>query len=139
MLDYLDAEGIADDTIVVYTSDQGFFLGDHGWYDKRFMYEESLRMPFLIRYPRAIAAGSVSADMILNVDFAPTFLDYAGVDYPDSFQGRSMRPVLEGRTRTTGRRRCTTATGCTWRTTTCTPTTESAPCATSSSTTMPKP
>ena len=98
VLDYLDAEGIADDTIVVYTSDQGFFLGDHGWYDKRFMYEESLRMPFLIRYPRAIAASSVSADMILNVDFAPTFLDYAGVAIPDSFQGRSMRPVLEGQT-----------------------------------------
>ena len=98
VLDYLDAEGIADDTIVVYTSDQGFFLGDHGWYDKRFMYEESLRMPFLIRYPRAIAAGSVSTDMILNVDFAPTFLDYAGVAMPDSFQGRSMRPVLAGRT-----------------------------------------
>ena len=98
VLDYLDAAGIADDTIVVYTSDQGFFLGDHGWYDKRFMYEESLRMPFLIRYPRAIAASSVSADMILNVDFAPTFLDYAGVAIPDSFQGRSMRPVLAGRT-----------------------------------------
>jgi arylsulfatase A-like enzyme len=98
MLDYLDAEGLADDTIVVYTSDQGFFLGDHGWYDKRFMYEESLRMPFVIRYPGKIEAGSVSADMLLNVDFAQTFLDYAGVDEDDRMQGTTARPVLEGHT-----------------------------------------
>lgn len=94
LLDYLDAEGLTDDTIVVYTSDQGFFLGDHGWYDKRFMYEESLRMPFVMRYPRAIDAGSVKDEMVLNVDFAPTFLDYAGLPIPDNMQGRSFRPVL---------------------------------------------
>ena len=98
VLDYLDEEGLADDTIVVYTSDQGFFLGDHGWYDKRFMYEESLRMPFLIRYPRQIAAGSVNEDMILNVDFAPTFLDYAGIEIPAEMQGRSFRALLNGET-----------------------------------------
>jgi arylsulfatase A-like enzyme len=96
LLDYLDEEGLADDTIVIYTSDQGFFLGDHGWYDKRFMYEESLRMPFVIRYPREIAAGSVSGHMALNVDFAPMFLEYAGIAAPESMQGVSLRPILSG-------------------------------------------
>lgn len=96
LLDYLEEEGIAEDTIVVYTSDQGFFLGDHGWYDKRFMYEESLRMPFVIRYPREIKPNSVQKAMALNVDFAPTFLDYAGVPMPDSFQGYSLRPLNNG-------------------------------------------
>lgn len=100
VLDYLDEEGIADDTIVIYTSDQGFFLGDHGWYDKRFMYEESLRMPFIIRYPQAIKAGSVNGDIITNVDFAAMFLDYAGIEAPARFQGRSFRPLLEGSTPT---------------------------------------
>ncbi|MCP5099717.1 MAG: sulfatase [Chloroflexi bacterium] len=95
LLDYLEAEGIVNDTIVVYTSDQGFFLGDHGWYDKRFMYEESLRMPFLIRYPRAVAAGSVNDSMILNVDFAATFLQFAGVPIPTHFQGHAFQPVLD--------------------------------------------
>ena len=98
MLDYLDAEGLTDNTIVIYTSDQGFFLGDHGWYDKRFMYEESLRMPFIIRYPKEIKPGSINTDMILNTDFAPTFLDYAGIDIPETFQGSSMRPLLNGET-----------------------------------------
>ena len=98
MLDYLDAEGIADDTMIIYTSDQGFFLGDHGWYDKRFMYEESLRMPFLIRYPREIQAGSSSDAMALNIDFAETWLDYAGVSIPDDMQGTSLRPILNGET-----------------------------------------
>jgi arylsulfatase A-like enzyme len=96
LLDYLDEEGIADSTVIVYTSDQGFFLGDHGWYDKRFMYEESLRMPFLVRYPREIRPDSVSPHMILNVDFAPTFLDLAGIPAPDWMQGRSFRPLLRG-------------------------------------------
>ncbi|GLQ56397.1 sulfatase [Devosia nitrariae] len=95
MLDYLDEEGLADNTIVIYTSDQGFFLGEHGWFDKRFMYEESLRMPFLVRYPKAIAPGSVSARIAMNVDFAPTFLDYAGAPIPSYMQGTSMRPLLE--------------------------------------------
>ena len=98
LLDYIDEEGIAEDTIVIYTSDQGFFLGDHGWYDKRFMYEESLRMPFLIRYPRVVAPGTVNGDMILNVDFPATFLDCAGVEVPPSFQGRSFRSLLKGET-----------------------------------------
>ena len=98
VLDYLDDDGIADDTLVIYTSDQGFFLGDHGWYDKRFMYEESLRMPFIIRHPRSIAPESVNNDIITNVDFAATFLDYAGIDQPDRFQGHSFRPLLEGST-----------------------------------------
>jgi arylsulfatase A-like enzyme len=98
LLDYLDAEGLADDTLVVYTSDQGFFLGDHGWYDKRFMYEESLRMPFIVRYPREIAPGTVNDDIVTNVDFAPTFLDCAGVALPAEFQGASCRPLLRGQT-----------------------------------------
>lgn len=98
ILDYLDAEGLTENTIVVYTSDQGFFLGDHGWYDKRFMYEESLRMPFIVRYPRAIKEGSTTKDFALNVDFPETFLDYAGVAIPEHMQGRSLRPVLEGET-----------------------------------------
>jgi len=98
ILDYLDAENLSNNTIVIYTSDQGFFLGDHGWFDKRLMYEESLRMPFLMRYPGAIRAGSVNRDMVLNIDFAPMFLDYAGVPAPSEMQGRSFRHGLEGHT-----------------------------------------
>ena len=98
LLDYLDEQGLADDTIVVYTSDQGFFLGDHGWYDKRFMYEESLQMPFLMRYPRAIAPGTVNTQIITNVDFAPTFLDFAGLPVPAAFQGHSFRALCQGET-----------------------------------------
>ena len=97
MLDYLDQEGLAENTIVVYTSDQGFFLGDHGWYDKRFMYEESLRMPFVMRYPREIEAGSINDDMILNLDFAQTFLDCTDVNQTDEMQGRSFRPLMNGK------------------------------------------
>lgn len=96
MLDYLDKSGLSQNTIVIYTSDQGFFLGDHNWYDKRFMYEECLRMPFLIRYPEKIKAGKVNDAMILNVDFAPTFLEYAGLDTPKEVQGRSIVPLLRG-------------------------------------------
>ena len=99
VLDYLEVEGgVVAAAMVIYTSDQGFFLGDHGWYDKRFMYEESLRMPFIIRYPREIEAGSVCEEMMLNVDFAPTWLDCAGIDIPDHMQGRSCRPLLNGNT-----------------------------------------
>lgn len=97
ILDHLDATGLADDTIVAYTSDQGFFLGDHGWYDKRFMYEESLRMPFLVRYPREIPAGSTSDALVSNVDFAQTFLDYAGIAAPERMQGRSLRQLWGGK------------------------------------------
>ncbi len=95
LLDYLDANGLTENTIVIYTSDQGFFLGEHGWFDKRFMYEESLQMPFVIRYPAAIKPGSVSKQIATNVDFAPTFLDYAGAPLPSYMQGVSMRPLLE--------------------------------------------
>jgi arylsulfatase A-like enzyme len=98
LLDALDRRGLARNTIVVYTSDQGFFLGDHGLFDKRFMYEESLRMPFLVRWPGAIKARSRIDAMALNVDFAPTFLDAAGVRVPAEMQGRSLVPVLRGRT-----------------------------------------
>jgi arylsulfatase A-like enzyme len=97
LLDYLDEERLVEDTAVIYTSDQGAFLGDHGWHDKRFFYEESLRMPFLVRYPREIPAGSASDAFVLNVDFAPLFLDYAGVPAPGRMQGRSFREVLRGR------------------------------------------
>jgi len=96
LLDWLDAEQLTEDTIVVYVSDQGFFLGDHGWYDKRFMYEESLRMPFVMRYPRAIPAGSSADEIITNVDFAQTLLEYAGVEAHPRMQGRSFRPIADG-------------------------------------------
>ncbi len=100
LLDALDAEGLTANTLVIYTSDQGFFLGDHGWYDKRFMYEESLRMPLILRYPAMVAPGSANQDLVLNVDFAPLFLDLAGVPVPESFQGRSLLPLLQGQTPT---------------------------------------
>jgi arylsulfatase A-like enzyme len=97
-LDWLDKNGLAESTIVIYTSDQGFFLGEHNFFDKRFMYEESLRMPFLIRWPGKIRPGGVSKGMILNVDFAPTLLDVAGMKTPADMQGRSFLPLLEGKT-----------------------------------------
>jgi arylsulfatase A-like enzyme len=97
LLDYLDQSGLTTNTIVIYTSDQGFFLGDHDWFDKRFMYEESIRMPFLVRYPPAIKPGSVNDTMVLNVDFAPTFLEFAGQPVPADVQGRSLKPLFSGR------------------------------------------
>jgi arylsulfatase A-like enzyme len=96
LLDAIEESGLARDTVVLYTSDQGFFLGDHGWFDKRFMYEESLRMPLLIRYPREIAAGSSTDALVVNVDFAQTLLDLAGVPAHPRMQGRSLRPLLRG-------------------------------------------
>jgi arylsulfatase A-like enzyme len=98
VLDVLDSTGLARSTLVVYTSDQGFFLGEHGWFDKRFMYEEALRMPLVIRLPEAIPAGSVSTRFVTNLDFGPTFLDCAGVATPPSMQGRSFLPLLLGGT-----------------------------------------
>ena len=98
LFEYLEAEGLMDNTVIIYTSDQGFFLGEHGWFDKRFMYEECERTPMLVRYPAEIPAGSVNADFAMNIDIAPTLLDYAGVKIPKDIQGRSLRPVLAGNT-----------------------------------------
>ena len=94
MVDYLKQKGIDRDTIVIYTSDQGFFLGDHGLYDKRFMMEETLKMPFLLRWPAAVKAGTVNTDIITNVDFASFFCDVAGAPRPENYQGRSFRPNI---------------------------------------------
>ncbi len=97
VLDYLDESGLAENTIVFYTSDQGFYLGDHGWFDKRFIYEESLRSPLLIRWPGHTKPGSVCEKIVLNLDFPETFLDVAGVSIPDDMQGVSLVPLLEGK------------------------------------------
>jgi len=96
ILDYLDEAGLAENTIVVYTSDQGFYLGEHGWFDKRFMYEESFRMPLMVRYPPEIEAGTVIDALVQNLDFAPTFLDYTGVTIPNDMQGASFRKLVSG-------------------------------------------
>ena len=96
VLDYLDENGLSENTIVVYTSDQGFYLGEHGWFDKRWMYEESFKMPFLIKNPRTIEAGTTSDAMVMNVDFAPTLLDMAGLDIPAQMQGKSFKGAFEG-------------------------------------------
>lgn len=98
LLDYLDKSGLAENTIVVYTADQGYFLGEHGWFDKRLIYEESIHMPFVIRYPKEIPAGTRNTDIIENVDFSALFADYAGVAYPESMQGHSFRENLKGNT-----------------------------------------
>ncbi len=97
LLDYLDESGLAEHTVVVYASDQGFFLGEHGWYDKRWMYEESLRMPLIVRWPGVTAPGSENSDLVQNLDFAETFLEIAGVPVPTEMQGRSLVPLLRGR------------------------------------------
>ena len=96
LLDYLEKSGLAENTIVIYTADQGYFLGEHGFFDKRLIYEESLRMPFVIRYPKEIPAGKRIDDIILNIDFASLFADYANVELPSSFQGKSFRENLKG-------------------------------------------
>lgn len=96
VLDYLEAEGLAEDTLILYTSDHGYFLGDHGWYDKRFMYEPSIRIPLVACYPRGGVAGHVADELVMNIDFAPTILDFAGVPIPEAMQGRSLRPLMEG-------------------------------------------
>ncbi|TDD21504.1 sulfatase family protein [Nonomuraea diastatica] len=96
LLGYLDEAGLTRDTVFVYTSDQGFFLGDHGWYDKRFIYEHALRMPLLVRYPREVEAGSVRGELVSNVDFAQTLLDWAGIAAPARMQGVSLRPLVAG-------------------------------------------
>jgi arylsulfatase A-like enzyme len=96
LLDYLDESELAENTIVVYTSDQGFYLGEHGWFDKRFMYEESLRTPLVVRWPGVIEPGRVETRMVSNVDFAETFLEAAGAPIPGDMQGRSLIPLLRG-------------------------------------------
>jgi arylsulfatase A-like enzyme len=98
VLDTLRAMGLDDNTIVVYSSDQGFFLGDHGWFDKRWMYEESLRTPLLVSWPGVVAPGSVNHDMVMNLDFAETLLEVAGAPVPAGMQGRSLVPLLRGTT-----------------------------------------
>ena len=97
VLDLLDELGLAENTMVIFTSDNGYFLGEHGFFDKRLMYEPSLRIPLVIRYPKAIKPGTVIDEFALNVDYAPTILDYAGIPVPNDVDGRSLRPLFEGR------------------------------------------
>ncbi len=96
VLETLDRLGLTENTLVVYTSDQGFFLGEHGWFDKRFIYNESFRIPLLIRWPGVVAGGSVCGELVQNLDFAPTFLEAAGIEPPDDMQGKSLLPLLKG-------------------------------------------
>ena len=98
VLDELDRLGLGDNTVVVYTSDQGFFVGDHGWFDKRWMYEESLRTPLLVRWPGVVRAGTHNTDLVMNLDLAQTFLEIGGVSAPAQMQGRSLVPLLRGQT-----------------------------------------
>ena len=99
LIDYLQANGLWENTIVIYTSDQGFFMGEHGWFDKRWIYEQSFRTPFLISYPNGLSKNRQGEQlaMIQNIDYAPTFLDYAGAPIPTDMQGESLRPLLEGK------------------------------------------
>ena len=98
VLDYLDQSGLAKNTIIIYCSDQGFYLGEHGWYDKRWMYEESLHMPFVIRWPGVIKPGTQVTQLVQNLDYAPTFLEIAGAKVPEDIQGQSMLPLIKGKT-----------------------------------------
>ena len=99
VLDYLEENGLAENTIVVYTSDQGFYLGEHGWFDKRFIYDESFKTPLMVRWPNQITAGTTNEEMVQNLDFAQTFLEAAGVAAPDDMQGESLLPLLTGDTK----------------------------------------
>jgi arylsulfatase A-like enzyme len=96
LMDYLDEHGLTENTLVIYTSDQGFYLGEHGWFDKRFMYEESFRTPLIIRWPGKVKPGSVNGDLVQNLDFAPTMLAAAGAAIPEDMQGMKLQPLLEG-------------------------------------------
>lgn len=98
LLDFLDESGLADDTIVIFTGDHGFFLGEHGWFDKRFMYEEALRVPWMIRYPGVVKPGSTTDSWVTAIDNAPTILDLAGLEIPADMQGQSVLPVIKGNT-----------------------------------------
>jgi len=97
LLDYLEANDLMENTIIVYTSDQGFYLGEHGWFDKRFVYDESFKTPLLVAWPGKVEAGSTSDEMVQNLDFAQTFLDAAGVEQPKDMQGESLLPILTGK------------------------------------------
>ncbi|MFV0484294.1 MAG: sulfatase, partial [Bacteroidales bacterium] len=98
LIEHLKEIGEYDNTIIVYTSDQGFYMGEHGWFDKRFMYEESFRTPLVIRIPEALGGEhKVIHDLVQNIDYAPTFLDFAGVKIPEDMQGQSMKPLLTGK------------------------------------------
>ncbi len=94
ILNYLDSTGLSQNTIVIYTSDQGFYMGEHGWFDKRFMYEESLRTPFVMKYPGKVKPGTVVDGMVVNIDFAPSIIDMAGAKVPEDIQGKSFAPLL---------------------------------------------
>ena len=96
IMQYLKESGLDNNTIVIYSSDQGFYLGDHGWYDKRWMYEESLKMPLIVKWPGKTKPGTVSKQMVQNLDYAETFLDIAGVEIPGDMQGKSLVPILKG-------------------------------------------
>ncbi|MCP4503583.1 MAG: sulfatase-like hydrolase/transferase, partial [Deltaproteobacteria bacterium] len=96
VIEYLESEGLFDNTVVVYLSDQGYWLGQHGFFDKRLILESSMRTPFMIRYPKLIKPGSVNTDLCVNIDIAPTLLEIAGVEIPAAMQGRSMLPLLRG-------------------------------------------
>ena len=98
VLDYLDESGLAENTVVIYCSDQGFYLGEHGWFDKRWMYEESLRTPLIVRWPGEVEAGQFNDDIVSPLDFAATFLEMAGADIPGDLHGKSLLPVLRGKT-----------------------------------------
>jgi arylsulfatase A-like enzyme len=96
VLDYLEANNLMDNTLIVYTSDQGFYLGEHGWYDKRFVYDESFKTPLLVAWPGKIAPKSTSSTMVQNLDYAQTFLEAAGIPAPADMQGESLLPLLTG-------------------------------------------
>jgi len=104
MLKYLDETGLARNTVVIYSSDQGFWLGEHGWFDKRWMYEESLHTPLLVRWPGVTKPGSINGALVSNLDFAQTFLEIAGADQPKDMQGQSLKPLLQGKTPTDWRK-----------------------------------
>ena len=96
LLDYLETNGLEENTVVVYTSDQGFYMGEHGWFDKRFMYNESFKTPLLIKWPNEISPGTTEEEMVQNLDFAQTFLEMAGITAPEDMQGKSLVPLLKG-------------------------------------------
>ena len=96
VLKYLEEKGLLENTLIVYTSDQGFYMGEHGWFDKRFMYEESFRTPLMMRPPKGFMHNGEISHLVQNIDYAPTFLDLAGIAIPEEMQGKSLKPLLQG-------------------------------------------